>query len=82
MSDFNNLEYWMMPLIVKNKLTVETLARKVKVSRSAIYAYFTDRNRPTSQTMLRICHVLGVPFEEGLSQYSPRKRGRPFRTRG
>jgi transcriptional regulator with XRE-family HTH domain len=75
--DFNLLGTWLPPLVKKTGLTFEQFARKVKVSRTAIYAYMVDNNRPETQTMVRICRVLGVPLEEGLRQYTPKKRGNP-----
>jgi transcriptional regulator with XRE-family HTH domain len=75
--DFNHINRWLPPLLKSKGLTMEKFSRKVKVSRAAVYAYMTDRNRPDSQIMLRMCRVLGVPFEEGLKQYVPKQVGRP-----
>ncbi|MGH9403530.1 MAG: helix-turn-helix domain-containing protein [Terriglobia bacterium] len=58
-------------------MSVENFAREVGVVRASIYFYISDRCRPSSMVMARMCHVLGVPFEEGLAQYTPRKAGRP-----
>jgi len=62
-------------------MSVEELANKSDLSRSAIYFYMTDKNRPSSQAMARICNVLGVSVEEGMRQFTPRKVGRPAGTR-
>lgn len=75
--DFNNLNTWLPPLIEKVDMSYEKFARACGITRAMIYYYLADRYRPESQTMIRMCQVLGVPAEEGLSQYSPRKVGRP-----
>lgn len=75
--DYNHLKKWLPPLVKKLGLTFEQFARKSKVSRTAIYNYMSDADRPESDTMVRMCRILGVPFEEGLRQYTPKKRGNP-----
>lgn len=76
MKDFNNIKQWLLPMLDKRGLSVEQLATAAELNRSAIYHYLIDRCRPTEQNMIKICHVLNVPVEEGLSQYTPRKAGR------
>lgn len=77
MEDYNHLLKWLPPRIEKLGLTKEQFARRCKISRSALYAYLRDEDRPETQTMARICHVLGEPLEAGLRQYTPKKRGNP-----
>lgn len=74
---YNHIGSWLPPLLDKAHLSPEELANQVGVSRTAIYFYMADYTRPASQVMVRICRVLGVPFEEGLAQYTPRRVGRP-----
>lgn len=75
--DFNNLKRWMLPKIDKLGITIEDFGNKAGVGRCSLYRYFSDKARPTEQVMVRICRVLGVPFEEGLRQYTPKPNGRP-----
>lgn len=77
MSDFSNIKQWLLPLTDQKGLSLEQLARAVGISRASVYHYMTDRSRPDTQTMMRICDVLGVPHEDGLKQYTPRVEGRP-----
>ena len=77
MEDFNNIKDWIVPLLEQKGLSLENFAREVGVSRASIYFYMTDKTRPTSVTMKKMCDVLEVPFEEGLAQYTPRPVGRP-----
>jgi transcriptional regulator with XRE-family HTH domain len=74
--DFSNLNEWIPRQLHKFTLTVEEFADLCKLSRTAVYNYLTDKNRPSEQTMKRMCDVLGVSFEEGLRQYTPRPSGR------
>lgn len=75
--DWSNLPTWLPKKIKMTGLTVEQVAHRVGVSRTVIYEYLTDDARPTEETMLKLSRVLGVPYEEALSQYVPKKRGRP-----
>jgi transcriptional regulator with XRE-family HTH domain len=75
--DFNNLKIWLEELLTRYKLSVEDLSKEADISRTSLYHYMNDKMRPTEQTMVRICHVFNVPLEEGLSQYTPKKAGRP-----
>jgi transcriptional regulator with XRE-family HTH domain len=76
--NFNNLGTWLPPLIEKTGMSYEQFARAVGRTRVMIYNYIKDINRPDEQTMIRMCQVLGVPVEEGMGQYTPRKVGRPL----
>lgn len=75
--DFNNLEVWLKPKIEALNLSVEGFAAKAGVSRASLYFYLKDKSRPSEQAMVKICQTLGVPLEEGLKQYTPKKVGRP-----
>lgn len=75
--DFSNLNVWLPRKAKTAKLTFEQIAHRVGISRTMMYEYVSDLSRPTEQTMLKMCRVLGVPFEQGLSQYTPKKIGRP-----
>jgi transcriptional regulator with XRE-family HTH domain len=76
-TDWSNLPYWLPKKIMKTGLTVEQVAHRVGVSRTAIYEYLADESRPNEDTALKLSRVLGVKFEEVLAQYVPRKNGRP-----
>jgi transcriptional regulator with XRE-family HTH domain len=75
--DWSNLPYWLPKKIMATGLTVEQVAHRTGVSRTMMYMYLTDEARPSEDTMLKLCRVIKVPFEEGLAQYVPRKNGRP-----
>jgi len=75
--DFNKISEWLLPILESRGLSVEQLANSTGVTRASIYHWLTDRNRPRTQAMARICRFLNVPFEEGLAQFTPRKYGRP-----
>jgi transcriptional regulator with XRE-family HTH domain len=77
--NFNRIKEWLLPKLQEANLSVEQFAHKIGLSRAAIYFYLTDVSRPTEQTMAKMCHALGVPFEEGLAQYTPKLRGRAKR---
>lgn len=77
--DFNHLKQWLLPILEQKQISVEDLARAAGCTRSAIYYYISDRNRPSTQKMAAICRVLGVSLEEALQQYTERPVGRPSR---
>lgn len=90
--DFNHINQWLTQKLDERGVSVEQLANISGLSKASLYFYMTDRRRPDEQAMAKICHALSglmvtdlqgnqfmqeVPFEEGLRQYTPRKRGRP-----
>jgi len=76
-TDFSNLPYWLPRQVRKIGLTLEQVAHRIGVSRTMMYEYLQDTARPSEQTMLKMCRLFKVPFEEGLSQYTPKTNGRP-----
>jgi transcriptional regulator with XRE-family HTH domain len=72
--DHNDIEKWLIPLLQERGLRIEPFAYLCGVSKTAMYGYLSDKNRPRPETMAKMCQVLGVPEEEGLAQYSPRER--------
>jgi transcriptional regulator with XRE-family HTH domain len=76
-TDFNNIKQWLLPKLEERGLTVEELANKIGVTRAAVYFWLNDTTRPSESAMKRICDLLGLPFEEGLAQYTPKRVGRP-----
>ena len=74
MADFNHIERWLLPKLAARGLSIERFAREVGVTRTSVYYYLSDHNRPTTQTMARMCKFLSVPLEDGLKQYTPRSR--------
>lgn len=76
MRDFNNIRGWLLPKLADRQQSIELFARECGLSRAAVYFYCSDKYRPDSTTMKVMCDVLGVPFEEGLAQYTPRQQGR------
>jgi ribosome-binding protein aMBF1 (putative translation factor) len=75
--DFNNLPVWLPKKLDESGLSPEQFANRVNVSRTMIYEYISDDARPSEQTASRMSRILGVKFEELLSQYTPKKNGRP-----
>lgn len=75
--DFSNLPSWLPKKIAATGLTTEQVAHRTGVSRTMMYDYMADDARPSEETMLKMSRVLGVPFEEALAQYTPKKNGRP-----
>ena len=78
--DFNNLPTWLPKKIERAGLTTEQFANRIGVSRTMVYEYLTDDARPGEQTALRMARFLKIPFEQLLSQYTPKKNGRPHGT--
>ncbi len=76
--DYNRLKTWLPPLMKRANLTAEKLGMKVGVSRTAVYNWMSDSDRPEPETMAKVCRVLGVPLQDGLRQYTPKKRGNPY----
>jgi transcriptional regulator with XRE-family HTH domain len=76
-TDYNRIKEWLLPILDSKGISVENFARAVGISRATVYFYMNDRHRPDEQVMAQMCRVLGVPFEEGLRQYTPKKWGRP-----
>ena len=68
---------WLLPKLAAKEMSVAQLATAIGVSRAAVYLYLNDQSRPTGYHMARICQVLGVPIEEGLGVYVPKRTGRP-----
>lgn len=76
-NDYNNIREWLLPQLMDRNQSIEQFARECGLSRASVYFYLEDTTRPTSETMKVMCDVLGVPFEEGLRQYVPKRAGRP-----
>jgi DNA-binding Xre family transcriptional regulator len=66
-----------MGLLASKGLSVETLSRKMGVTRAAVYLYLSDQRRPTPDKLYRLCQALDVPLEVGASYCTPRNAGRP-----
>ena len=77
MRDFNRIQAWLDPQLKEKKLSVEAFANLCDLTRTSVYFFRNDKNRPSEQTMIRMCQVLGVPAEEGFAQYTPKPLGRP-----
>jgi transcriptional regulator with XRE-family HTH domain len=73
----NNIRQWLEPQLDKNEWSVESFARKCGITRAAIYLFLSGQNTPSEQTMAKMCKALGRPLQEGLSQYTPKPKGRP-----
>src|SRR5258705_8516539 len=76
-ASFSNLPVWIPKQAAKKGITLERLAQLSGISKSAIYRYLYDQDRPSEKTMLKMTRALGIEFEEGLKQYTPNKNGRP-----
>jgi transcriptional regulator with XRE-family HTH domain len=77
--DFNHLNKWIPKRLAERGWSVEKLANHSGISRTAVYRWMYDDDRPEEETMLKVCRALDVPLEEGLRQYVPKKKGRPGR---
>lgn len=77
MADFNHLREWLQPKLDARHISPEQLAHAAGITRAAVYFIMADTNRPTTQTMAKVCAALGEPLEDALKQYTPRKIGRP-----
>lgn len=75
--NFNHLKEYLQPKLEALGLSVEQFARSIGKTRTAVYYYMHDKNRPTEEVAASMAHVLGVPLEDVLRQYTPRKSGRP-----
>jgi DNA-binding XRE family transcriptional regulator len=74
--DFNNLKPWLEKHLALRSMSIEQLANASDLTRASIYFYMNDRARPSAKAIGRICIALNVSIEEGLAQYTMRKRGR------
>lgn len=81
MEDFNHIREWLDPQLDRLGMSIEQFANNCGISKASIYFYRDDRYRPDSSVMAKMCKFLGVPLEEGLRQYTPRKAGRPAGTK-
>jgi transcriptional regulator with XRE-family HTH domain len=61
-------------------ISVEQFARQIGVTRTIVYFYINDQARPTLDTLIKICDVVGISLAEGVKICTPRTRGRPFKT--
>jgi hypothetical protein len=76
-TDFNHTRDWLIPKLDAGGISDETFANAIGVNRSVICFYMNESCRPETQTMSRTCRFPGVPLEEGLKQYTHKKKGRP-----
>ncbi len=79
LKDFNNLGSWLPKQLKRypGGISVERLANRAGISRTALYRWMQDQDRPDEQSMIRVCQALGLPPEEGFRQYVPKREGRP-----
>ena len=87
---YNRLSEWLMGdpeaedhakrvgLLVKRGLSVEALARKMGLTRAAVYYYLTDHGRPSVKALVKMCDILEVSLAEGASYVTPRNPGRQW----
>lgn len=73
----NTIKEWLLPKLEERGLSVEEFADSIHLSRTSVYYYFTDKSRPSIETMALICNKLDLPLEEGLRQYIPKVNGFP-----
>lgn len=70
-------EYAPEGLLALRRMSVMQLARKARVTRTAVYNYINGVNRPTAPVLRKVCEALGVLFEEGLRYCDPAPVGNP-----
>lgn len=61
-------------------MSVEQFSRAIGVTRTAVYFYLKDRSRPTLDTLVKICEVVGIPLAEGKTYITPRPQGGQFKS--
>jgi transcriptional regulator with XRE-family HTH domain len=64
-------------LLRLRRMSVEQLAQKSGLTRTAIYNYMARADRPTAQSLHRICEALDLTFDQGLEYCTPAPLGRP-----
>jgi len=74
---YNHLREYLLPKLAEREMSIEEFARAIDVTRACVYFYLDDRTRPREQVAIRMSQVLGVPAEEVMRQYTPRKVGKP-----
>ena len=62
------------------ELSVERFARLIGVTRTSVYFYLNDRSRPTLDTLVKICEVVGISLAEGKTYITPRPNGGQFKS--
>jgi transcriptional regulator with XRE-family HTH domain len=72
---------WIKAHMTSLGISAEELGNRVGVSRSAIYYYLNDKDRPRFGIITKICEVFGVPVEEATKLYSERPGTAPPRAK-
>jgi transcriptional regulator with XRE-family HTH domain len=75
-ANFNRIKEWLDPKLKRMGISPEEFARRCGLSKASIYFYRVDATRPDVGSMTKMCEVLGVPLDEGLAQYTPKRSGR------
>lgn len=75
--DYNHLKQWLLPKLDAKGLSFERFAQLVGVSRASVYFWVEDVTRPSTQSMVKVCEVLGESLTDGLAQFTPKVSGRP-----
>ena len=88
---FNKLNEWLLGdphaeeenkrlgLLRVKGLSVEALARKMGLTRMAVYRYLTDQGRPSLKSLMKMCEILEVPLADGASYVTHRNPGRQWK---
>lgn len=86
-NDYNRIEPWLKAKLAARRMTTHRFASKMGVTSATIYRWYSDRFRPTPETMKRVCEALSIipvrpvdsepylneiPWEEGMAQYTLR----------
>ena len=58
-------------------LSIEKFARASNVTRTAVYNYINNVNRPTLYTLRKMAEALEIPLDEILNYCTPAQHGRP-----
>ncbi len=70
-------EYAPDGVLAMKKLSVEKFARACNVTRTAIYNYINNVNRPTLYVLRKMSETLEIPLDEILQYCTPAQFGRP-----
>jgi predicted transcriptional regulator len=60
-------------LLKSTGLSVEQLARKIKVTRTSVYYYINKQKQPRTDTLVKLSELAGIHLAEMLTYCTPRE---------
>lgn len=73
----STLSEWLKKKLEDKNMSIARLAFETGLSRTIIYYYLEDVNRPGKENLQKICDVLGADINEAIGLYTIKKIGRP-----